>query len=107
MVCTVVVCTVVVCAAAVDTLLAATVEVVPTDVERTATRLLVDVLALALSLVPMAPMPPPMPPLLLLGLTLVLGVVALETAAVEKSAGRVTECERAQDSGEAPYSRKM
>ena len=65
----------------------------PTDVGTTATRLLVDVptLSLALALV----------------LLLVLGVVALETAAVEKSAGRVTECERAQDSGERPYSRRV
>jgi len=92
-VCAVVVCAIVVCAVDVDALLAATVEAMPTDVGTTATRLLVDVptLSLALALV----------------LLLVLGVVALETAAVEKSAGRVTECERAQDSGERPCSRRV
>lgn len=66
-----------------------------------ATTLLVAVLTLPLPLV-LVLVPT-------LRLMLVLGVVELETAtpAVVKSAGRVTECERAQDSGERPYERRV
>lgn len=65
----------------------------PVGVGTRATTLLVDVSTLTLTL----------------SLMLVLGVeeLEMETPAVLKSAGRVTECARAHASGERPYARKV